>query len=110
MNMSGMAAKTCGVVLALLISACAYPSSLTVQGGKETALYFDHAPAEARVFVDGQDAGQAAQFDGKEAVLAVTSGRHLVKLQVGSAVIYEKDLYLGDGVVLKIDVNGMEWK
>lgn len=107
MNTSGIVTKLFGIALAVMLSACAYPTSSVEQGGKETALYFSHAPLEAHVFIDGMDAGLAAPFDGKEAVLAVASGRHLVKVRVGSSVVYEQDIYLGDGVVLKIDLNQM---
>ena len=98
-------ARSCGLMLALMISACAYPSSSVTQGGKVTALYFDHAPVGAQVFVDGADAGLAEQFNGLEATLAVTPGRHIVELRMDGAEIFRTDLFLGDGAVLRVDVN-----
>jgi len=92
-------------MLALMISACAYPASSVTQGGKVTALYFDHAPAGAQVFVDGVDAGSAELFNGLEATLAVTPGRHVVELRIGGSEVFRKDLFLGDGAVLKVDVS-----
>lgn len=110
MNTITIATKLCGLAMALMISACVYPTSNTQQGGKETAIYFGQPPAGAHVFIDGLDAGPAAQFDGKEAVLAVTPGRHEVEIRVGARAVYEKDIYLGDGIVLKIDVGQSELK
>lgn len=100
-----LGAKLCGSMLALMISACAYPASSVTQGGKVTALYFDHAPVGAQVFVDGVDAGSAELFDGLEATLAVTPGRHVVELRIGGSEVFRKDLFLGDGAVLKVDVS-----
>ena len=52
----------------------------------------------------------AELFDGTEAVLLVTPGRHIVELRIGASRIFQKDIYLGDGVVQKIDVNQVEMK
>jgi len=93
------------VALVIMISACVYPSSNVVQGGKETALYFVHAPADASVFVDGVNAGLASRFDGSSAALSVTPGRHIVELRVGPTQIFRQDVYFGDGSILKLDAN-----
>ena len=110
MNMSRISVRVCGLAMSILISACAYPTSGVVQGGPETALYFSHSPANAHVFIDGVDAGLVEVFDGKEAVLVVTPGRHIVELRIGTSQIFQKEVYLGDGTVQKIDVNQVEMK
>jgi hypothetical protein len=62
---------------------------------------FDAADArlnEARVLVDGLDAGRLGDFiDGKGA-LRVLSGTHAVRVTSGTEVLLDERAYLGDGV------------
>lgn len=110
MNIYRFSARFCGLAMSVMISACAYPTSSVMQGDKQTGLYFSQPPAEAYAFVDGIDAGPAELFNGTEAVLAVTPGRHVVELRIGSSQVLQKEVYLGDGVTLKIDSSQMEMK
>jgi hypothetical protein len=53
---------------------------------------------EARVQVDGLDAGRLGDFiDGKSA-LRVLPGTHVIKVVMGDMVLLEERVYLGDGV------------
>jgi hypothetical protein len=60
---------------------------------------------EARVLIDGLDAGRLGDFmDGKGA-LRVLSGTHLVRVTSGSEVLLEERAYLGDGVARPFNVK-----
>lgn len=93
------------VVLGLGLSACAYPGSSVSQGGNDTALYFSSVPENAHVFVDGVDAGPAEGLDGAMAALRVTPGRHLVELRIGNTSVFKTELFLDDGVTMKVNVE-----
>jgi hypothetical protein len=96
---SGLAA------LLIILSACAYPTTKVEQGGKQTAIYVANAPADAHLYVDGVDAGLAQDFDGVNATLAVTPGRHRIELRAGPTQILEKEVYLGKGMILEVVAN-----
>ena len=87
---------------AILLAACAYPTTSTTQGGTSSAIYFETFPSSAEVFVDGQLVGLASQFDGSEQTLAVPTGTHSVLVRNGGAILYEKKVYVGRDSALKI--------
>jgi hypothetical protein len=90
---------------ALALIGCAYPQSTVTQGGGEKgSLYFTRAPLGARVIVDGADAGEASAFDGRVAVLEVTSGPHRVIVRSGAAAVYDKQVYVGSNARVAIEV------
>ncbi len=93
------------VALIGALAACAYPVSTVEQGGVLTALYFPNASAEARVILNGVDAGNAAAFDGRRSVLTVEPGKHRVVIMTGSTVIYDNQIYVGSGSRLAIEVR-----
>jgi len=55
-------------------------------------------PDDARVWIDGLDAGRLADFRQGAGALRVLSGEHLVQVFSGSAKLFEEKAYLGDGV------------
>lgn len=55
-------------------------------------------PADARVWIDGLDAGRLADFMQGSGALRVLSGEHLVQVFSGPAKLFEEKAYLGDGV------------
>ena len=92
--------------LAILIGACTYPSRTIEQGGNlQGGIYFEGAPAGARVIVDGADAGEAAGFDGSNAILTVVSGTHNVVVMSAGRAIYDQQIYVGSGSRLAIGVQ-----
>ncbi|MEY4562676.1 MAG: hypothetical protein RLZZ618_1953 [Pseudomonadota bacterium] len=58
----------------------------------------DERFAQARVQVDGIDAGNLADFVDGRGALRVISGSHTVRVVSGSTVLFEERAYLGDGV------------
>jgi hypothetical protein len=54
--------------------------------------------AEARVQVDGADAGRLGDFEDGKGALRVLSGSHVVRVVEGSQTLLEEHAYLGNGV------------
>lgn len=87
------------------ISGCAYPVSTVEQGGASSAIYFKGAPAGAEAFIDGASSGDASVYDGRKAVLAVTSGTRRVVVKSGPVTIFDKVVYIGQGQRVAIKVR-----
>jgi hypothetical protein len=58
----------------------------------------DKALQSARVLVNGIDAGTVGEYAEGQAALRVLPGNIVVKVVDGSRVVYEQQVYLGDGV------------
>lgn len=77
------------VLIAILLSACAMPSTTVRTTDTRPGLSFVGASAGATVYVDGILAGPAEQYDGQPGVLTVEPGTHevAVKAPDGSVLI-----------------------
>lgn len=70
-----------------------------------------HVPAEdkalqaARVQVNGVDAGAVGEFVEGQAALRVLPGNNVVKVVDGSRVVFDQQIYLGDGVGRTINLK-----
>jgi len=80
-----------------LLIGCAYPVQRTEQGAAAGLLFFPGASTDARVLVDGSDAGAASQYDGTKQYLSVPPGTHQIAVSSGGRVILDKKYYVGSG-------------
>ena len=102
--------KAGGVLLALLVmvslqlAACVqYPTESRTVVDQRPRIMFRvganvHPSPEARVLVDGLDAGSLNSFVGSDSALRVSSGSHLIQVKDASGMLLEERVYLGDGV------------
>jgi hypothetical protein len=83
--------------LMLVLSGCAYPSSHEEQGAAPGLLYFPGAQRDARVSIDGKDAGTVASFDGDKQALSVMPGTHRVIVSLDRQILLDKKYYVDAG-------------
>jgi hypothetical protein len=101
------------LLTAMVLIACAAPALMgcvqlpterqsVVDLRPQFSFRFDASDArmtDARVFVDGLEAGRMGEFlDGKGS-LRVLTGSHVVRVVSGNDVLLEERVYVGDGVV-----------
>jgi len=83
------------VLIAILLSACAMPSTAVRTTDTRPGLSFTGAPAGATVYVDGLLVGPAEEYDGKPGVLTVEPGTHQVAVKApDGSVLLERKVYL----------------
>jgi sugar/nucleoside kinase (ribokinase family) len=88
-----------------LAAACAYPVSTIDQGGGPSGVYFPDAPAGSSVDVDGARLGNPAAHPAAKTPLLLASGRHRIVVRgPDGAVIYDREIYLGDGSQIAVKV------
>lgn len=97
-------------MIALLLAGglcgCAYPVTTVDQGSAPTVLFVPYAPADAILVVDGVSYGPASAFNGKKtAVLAVAPGKHRVVVSSGPGNLYDKNIYVGAGSKVAVELN-----
>ncbi|MDB5723534.1 MAG: hypothetical protein JWQ16_288 [Novosphingobium sp.] len=63
------------------------------------------AHAEARVLVDGLDAGRLGDFVADRASLRLLPGTHVVRVVDGARTLLDQRVYLGDGVTRSFEVQ-----
>ena len=83
------------LVGALLLTACAYPSTTVRTLEEKPQLAFANASPTAMLFINGVLVGPAADYDGKKSTLQVGTGTHTVEVRENDRVIYSEKIYLG---------------
>jgi hypothetical protein len=65
----------------------------------------DNALPAARVQVNGIDAGAVGEFIEGQAALRVLPGNNVIKVVDGSRVVFDQQIYVGDGVGRTINLK-----
>ncbi len=81
------------VLVALAGCSIRYPSGRTDISDERPSIAFSGAPEGSVVFVDGQAMGPASQYDGRENVLLVEPGTHLIRVRLGDRVLLTQRVF-----------------
>lgn len=84
------------ICVGALIQGCSYPEPAKVeQSETRPKIGISGAPENSMLFVDGLDMGPAANYNGKEGVLMIESGKHLVELKAANGrILHSEELFL----------------
>jgi len=83
------------LLIAILLSSCAMPSTTVRTTDTRPGLSFSGAPEGATVYLDGLPVGRAEQYDGQPGVLTVEPGAHQVSVKApDGTVLLERKVYL----------------
>jgi hypothetical protein len=85
------------LILLLSLTACVTPQTTVTAGSAKPALAVQGAPVGAILYVDGLSMGSATQLNGNPQVLAVLEGAHTVEVRLGSAVLFQDKVFVGNG-------------
>ena len=95
------------ILSAVLLQGCTYPDAAKIeQKDSRPAIGVSGAPEGAALYVDGLRMGMASQYDGKENVLLVESGSHLVEVKSASGeVLLSETLFLSSSTTKVLTVQ-----
>jgi hypothetical protein len=85
------------LITVALLSACSWFGSKRHQIPDPAEIIVTGAPAGSIVFIDGLQAAAATAVNDHPQVLDVSAGTHKVEIQMGDAVVYREDTYVGQG-------------
>ena len=87
----------------VFLQGCHYPDAAKIeQKDSRPAIGVAGAPAGAVLFVDGLKMGLTSQFDGKQNVLLVESGTHLVEIKSANGQVLHSETLFLSGSTTKI--------
>ena len=82
-------------VLALVLAACAMPSTTVKTTDTRPSLAIAGAPSGSQLFVDGNAFGEAGAYDGRPRVLLVEPGTHVVDVRDPSGrVLFQQTVFV----------------
>jgi len=83
------------VISALILCACAVPSTTVRTTDTRPSLAFEGAPEGAKVYVDGLLVGDAEKYDGQPGILLVEPGTHQISVKGrDGSVLMERKVYV----------------
>ncbi|MDH5545419.1 MAG: PEGA domain-containing protein [Gammaproteobacteria bacterium] len=83
------------LLFCLSIFSCAAPRTAVQAGDQSGTVIFKVQPGSSIVYVDGKKVGQANEYDGLAAVLALPSGTHQVVVE-NHGKACQKTIYVSD--------------
>ena len=95
------------ILSAVLLQGFTYPDAAQIeQKDSRPAIGVSGAPEGAILYVDGLRMGMASQYDGKENVLLVESGKHLVEVKAADGkVLLSETLFLSSSTTKVLTVQ-----
>ena len=83
------------VIIALAaLAGCSYPSSRTEISDERPSIALSGAPKGSVVIVDGLEMGPATKFDGRNNVLRLEPGNHVIRILLGNEVLLTERIFL----------------
>ena len=83
------------VIIALAaLAGCSYPASRTEISDERPSIALSGAPKGSVVFVDGLEMGPATKFDGRNNVLMLEPGNHMIRILLGNEVLLTERIFL----------------
>jgi len=81
---------------ALFFQGCKYPDPPVVtQNDSRPLIGISGAPENSSLFVDGSEMGLTKRFNGKNGVLLVETGKHVIEVKsAGGEVLFSKEVFL----------------
>ncbi|MBI5787251.1 MAG: PEGA domain-containing protein [Candidatus Schekmanbacteria bacterium] len=89
----------------LLSAACSAPKTTIRAAGNQGMIRFIVRPDDARVYVDGQDKGEAENYENEDTPLVVDSGVHNIEIKREGYKSFQKEVYMSGGTLYEIMVN-----
>ena len=89
-----------------LLAACALkdPVTRTDVVDERPQLIVANAGEGAQLIVNGVNLGDAAQYNGNPGALRLTSGTHVVEIQLGGQIVHREKVFLSDAATKTISV------
>lgn len=91
------------IIFASMLAACgSMPKHEEIRADQLTSIVLTNLPAGATVSVDGR---AFLGVNGEILSVPVEPGMHLVEVRLGSAVIYQREIFIDDGTTREIIVS-----
>lgn len=81
----------------LLLAGCSYPHSTVSTVDTRPHLAIAGAPVGAQLTIDNVAMGAATDYTPDKRIITLDHGTHHVTVSNGGKIIYDNDIYLGDG-------------
>ena len=82
------------MVVTFAICSCSMPNTSVRTVDDRPTLVFKGSPENAVLYVDGINMGAASQYNGEPKALVVESGTHVVRITLGSEIVYEQRVFV----------------
>ena len=90
------AARSVLAALALIgLASCTYPYENVNVTDERPSIAFKSAPSGSTVYVDGVEMGSAGAYNGRDRVLRIEPGTHVVQIRRGSEIIWSQTVFMG---------------
>ena len=95
------------ILSAILLQGCSYPDAAKIeQKDSRPAIGVSGAPEGATLYVDGLKMGMASQYDGKENVVLVESGKHLIEVKSAAGeVLHSETVFLSSSTTKVLTIQ-----